>query len=228
MNIYNTKMKSIATILFIFLTITVFGQNIQNRIPFYALPYYNFDPLTITIGQYQKELVSNNISDIETIESNILKNINKTNVETLYFLSIRLFDLGKKDDAFYWFMTAQTRARIFANMLDKEKIGSIGSKAFELKQLFVSLNRLVGEYMNGYGFNDIEKGIEVYKKVKSEVKDIQSYKSVYPEISFLDDKNLETEKSKKERDLQEGITYITENKELIKKSRVENGIQDKY
>ena len=44
-------------------------------------------------------------------------------------------------------MTAQTQARIFINMLEKEKLGSIGAEAFELKQLFISLNRLVGEYM---------------------------------------------------------------------------------
>ena len=99
MNLCKRKMIK-ATVIFAFLKISGYGQNVQNRIPFYALPYYNFDPVTIPIGQYLKELVSNNISEIENVESNVSKDINKTNVETLYFLSIRLYDLGKKDDAF--------------------------------------------------------------------------------------------------------------------------------
>lgn len=64
---------------------------------------------------------------------------------------------------------------------------------------FVSCNQLVGEYMNGYGFNDFDKGLETYEKVKNEVKNIQSYKNVYKNISFIDDSNLENEKAKKRK-----------------------------
>jgi len=228
MKLLKTKISITHIIILIFVCSFGYGQNINTRIPFYALPYYNYNPLTITIGKYQKELLTDNLSELETLETKIKSDINNTDIASLYILSTRLYDLGKKDDAFYWFMTAQTRARIFMNMIDKEKMGSIGSEAFELKQLFNSFNRLVGEYMNGYGFNDVEKGLEVYKKVKSEVKNIQSYKVVYKNVVFVDEKNLELEKTKKEEDLAEGIEYIEKNKDKIKQQRIDNGTQDKY
>jgi len=220
--------RNLIILVFILITNLGFSQNDNGKIPFNALPYYNFEPLTITIGKYQKELLTNDLAELKKIEEKIKNDINNTDIESLYILSIRLYDLGEKDDAFYWFQTAKTRARIFINMLDKEKIGSIGSIAFEIKQFFVSCNQLVGEYMNGCGFNDFEKGLATYEKVKNEVKNIQSYKNVYKNISFIDDSNLETQKEKKEKELSDGIEYFKKNKEEIIKTRIENGIQGKY
>lgn len=207
---------------------TTNGQGAEGHIPFYAEPYYNYDPLKITIGKYKKELLTNDTTQLDSLATKVKADINNTDIESLYFLSIRFYDLGKKDDAFYWFQTAKSRARIFINMLDPTKIGSIGSPAFELKQLFIAINQIVGEYMNGYGFNDIDKGIAVFKKVKSEVKYIQSYKNIYKDIAFIDDSNLEKEKLNKEEDLAKTIEYVTEHKEEIIKQRIESGIQDKY
>jgi hypothetical protein len=214
--------------LFTFSATTANGQGTEGHIPFYAEPYYNYDPLKITIGKYKKELLTNDTSKLTILANNIKADINNTDIESLYFLSIRLYDLGKKDDAFYWFQTAKSRARIFMNMLDPKKIGSIGDETFELKQLFIAFNQIVGEYLNGYGFNDIDKGLAVFEKVKSEVKDIQSYKDVYKKVRFLDDKNLETEKANKEKELAQTIDYVKTNREEIKKQRIDNGIQDKY
>lgn len=222
------KTIAIVTVLTIFTLTAVNGQSLKGHIPFYATPYYYYDPLTISIGKYKSQLLTNNIAELTSLEETIKNDLNNTDVESLYFLSIRLYDLGKKDDAYYWFQTAKSRARIFMNMLDPEKIGSIGSSAFELKQLFITINQIVGEYMNGYGFNDLDKGIAVLEKVKSEVKNIQSYKDIYKNIAFLDDSNLEKEKENKEQDLQKTIDYIMANKKEIKKQRIENGIQNKY
>jgi hypothetical protein len=195
-------------VLFTFSWTPTNGQGTKGQIPFYALPYYNFNPLTITIGKYKKELLTSDTSELITLANKIKADLNNTDVESLYFLSIRLYDLGKKDEAFYWFQTAKSRARIFINMLDPEKLGSIGSPGFELKQLFIGINATVGEYMNGYGFNDFDKGTAVFEKVKSEVKNIQSYKDIYKEVAFLDDSNLEKEKKSKEEDLAKTIDYL--------------------
>jgi hypothetical protein len=158
----------------------------------------------------------------------IKADINNTDIESLFFLSIRLYDLGKKDDAFYWFHTAKARAIVFIDMLDPNKIGSIGDKPFELKQFFISTSQIVGEYLNGYGFNDIDKGIAVIENVKSEIKNIQSYKGVYEDIHFVNDEKLLTEKTEGEERLSKLIEYMKSHKDEIKKQRIESGIQDKY
>jgi hypothetical protein len=194
----------------------------------YATPYYNYDPLTITIGKYKKELLTKDTIEIINLAKKIKADINNTDVESIYILSIRLYDLGKKDDAVYWFYTAQSRARIFINMLDAEKMGGMGSEAFELKQLFIAFNQLAGEYINGYALNDFDKGIAVFEKVKGEVKDIKSFKGIYKNISFLDDSHLETEIAHKEEDLGKLIDYVKTNREELRKQRIQNGTQNKY
>ena len=215
-------------VLFTFSATTTWGQGTKGHIPFYAEPYYNYDPLKITIGKYKNELLTNDTTKLTILANKIKADINNTNIESLYFLSVRLYDLGKKDDAFYWFQTAKSRARIFMNMLEPKKIGSIGDETFELKQLFITFNQIVGEYLNGYGLNDIDKGLAVFEKVKSEVKDIQSYKDVYKKVRFLDDKYLEIEKANKKKDFAQTTDYIKTHKEEIKKQRIDNGTQDKY
>jgi hypothetical protein len=43
----------------------------SSRIPFYAEPYYNYEPLKITIGKYQKELLSNSSAAILALAERI-------------------------------------------------------------------------------------------------------------------------------------------------------------
>ena len=204
------------------------GQPTNGPIPFYALPYYNYKPLTITIGKYKKELLTTDTAALTRLAATIKADINNTDVESLFFLSIRLYDLGKKDAAFYWFQTAKARARVFMSMLDPAKTGGMGAPAFERVQLFGAIDEIVGEYLNGYGFNDIDKGLAVFIRVRSEVKDIRSYKAVYKQIAFLDDAKLESAKADKVADLGKTIAYIRANKADIKKERIKNGVQDKY
>ena len=207
---------------------TANGQGTKAHIPFYAEPYYNYDPLKITIGKYKSELLTTDTTKLNALAEKIKADINHTDIESLFFLSIRLYDLGKKDDAFYWFHTAKARAIIFIDMLDPKNIGGIGDKAFELQQFFSTTSQLVGEYINGYGFNDIDKGIAELEKVKNEIKNILGYKEVYKDIHFSTEIDIEKEKTEGEERLSKLIDYMKTNKDEIKKQRIENGIQDKY
>src|ERR1700728_1762466 len=177
-------------ILSIFYATAIQGQATKAPIPFYALPYYNYKSLTITIGKYKNELLTGDSAALNRLAATIKADINNTDIESLYFLSIRLYDMGKKDAAFYWFQTAKARARVFITMLDPAKTGGIGAPAFEREQLFGAINEIVGEYLNGYGFNDVDKCLAVFIRVRSEVNNIGSYKAVYKQVVFLDDAKL--------------------------------------
>lgn len=200
----------------------------HGQIPFYAEPYYNYKPLKVNIGKYSDELSTNDTAALLALANTMKTSIDSVPIEALYVLSLRLFDLGKKDESFYWFHTAKTRARIFSEMLDPKWIGTIGSAAFERKQLFVSFNQLAGIYINGYGFNDVEKGASVIEKVKEEVKWIKPYRNVYTTMLFLPDTSIIALKHKKEKELEESVTYYRAHKDELKKKRIEAGIQDKY
>jgi hypothetical protein len=225
-------MKTIKLLILSILT-TVYspltGQDLDNgQIPFYALPFYSYKPLQIHIGRYSEELTTKDTTALLALAKHIKSHIDSVTIETLYILSMRLYELKRKDESFYWFHTAKTRARIFVEMLDPQKIGSIGSEAFELKHLFSSFNQLVGVYINGYGFNDVEKGASTMEIVKNEVKNILPFKSIYKTIHFLPDTAIQDLKAKKEKEMEESITYFRTNKDDIKKQRIEAGIQDKY
>ena len=205
------------------------AQELDNgQIPIYAEPCYNYKPLKINVGRYSELLETSDQSELAKVSEQIKVDVDNTNIETLYVLSVRLYDLGKKDEAFYWFQTAKVRARIFIDMLDPKKIGGLGSEAFEHKQLFSSFNQLAGGYINGYGFNDIDKGLATLEVIKDEIKRIKTYKEVYRKVKFISDSSFEEIKAKREKELEEAIAYSRANKEEIKKKRIEAGIQDKY
>ncbi|MDP4220056.1 MAG: hypothetical protein Q8916_13105 [Bacteroidota bacterium] len=206
---------------------TASAQDIKGRLPFYAVPYYNSDPLTISIGKYKTELLTEDTTKILALANKIKADLNNTDIESLLFLSLRLYDLGKKDESFYWFHTAKARAIVFIDMLDTAYVGGIGSQAFELKTFFGTFSQLVGGYINAHGFNDFDRGVAVFEKVKGEIKNIGSFKNLYPNIHFLDDNKLEEEKMVTEENLGKAITYFKANKEELMKKRIGRGIQGK-
>ncbi len=225
-------MKTVkSTIFSAFVLILVFStasaQDTKGRLSFYAAPYYNSDPLTISIGKYKTELLTEDTTKILALANKIKSDINNTDIESLLFLSLRLYDLGKKDESFYWFHTAKARAIIFIDMLDTAYIGGIGSEAFELKEFFATFSQAVGGYINAHGFNDFDKGVAVFEKMKGEIKDIRSFRDLYRNIHFLDDSKLQEEKTATEENLAKAIAYFKANKEELIKKRIEQGIQGK-
>jgi hypothetical protein len=184
--------------------------------------------LTIQVGRFSGQLLEENPARMLALAERIKVEIDELPIEALYVLAIRLYDLGQKDEAVYWFYTAQNRARIFMGMVDQEQMGGMCSEAFELMNLFSAFNQIVGVYLNGYAFNDVEKLIPIVQKVRDEVQDIASCRRVYKNVQFHPDANLETCKKAKEEELDGAITYLQENKEEIKTKRIEAGIQDKY
>src|ERR1700690_1004405 len=121
-----------------------FGQDLDNgQIPFYAEPWYNYKPLTINVGKYSDSLKTTDATELIALSQRMKSDIDSVNIETLFILSIRLFDIGKRDESFYWLQTAKVRAKIFIDMLDSNQIGSIGSDAFELKTFFATFSQAV-------------------------------------------------------------------------------------
>lgn len=110
-------------------------------------------------------------------------------------------------------------------MLDPTYVGSIGSEAFELKTFCGTFSQLVGGYINAHGFNDFDKGVAVFEKVKDEIKDIRSFKRIYKNFLFFDDTKFEEEKAATENNYAKAIDYFKANKDELIKKRIKQGIQ---
>ena len=91
---------------------------------------------------------------LQLIDS-ILSKPNDYNPPVLYALANELFSQNKKDDAVFWFYTAQLRARYNANLCMDNTA----------KQAVSILNNTYGPDINKYAFKDIEKLEKIVMKV---------------------------------------------------------------
>ena len=202
----------------------------KNRtpIPVYITPYYDSDGLKISVGEHSKKLKDADAKSIVELSTELKKQQEKLRAEVMYVTAIRLYDLGHKDDAVYWFYTAQYRARVFISILDKEKVGSIGSEAFELKQAYGAFNQLAGTYINGYAFGELDKLEKTLTKVIDQGKSLPKYGDVYPKVKFVSDDSWGEKNKEVSKGLSGLIDYIKNNAEMIKEQRKKNGIEGKY
>ena len=81
-------------------------------------------------------------------------------------------------------------------------MGSMGDPGFELFQAQNAFQQLVGPYINGYAFGDIDQLIPIIERVQGEGKTVPDLKKIYPGVAFKP--NLEWEAGNK--GLNEGMT----------------------
>ncbi|PYL05337.1 MAG: hypothetical protein DME32_00105 [Verrucomicrobia bacterium] len=146
----------------------------------------------------------------------------------MYVAAIRLYDLGFRNESTYWFYSAQYRGRLFASLVDQERMGSMGAPAFELVQAANAFQQLVGPYLNGYAFGDIDRLIQIVERVQKENKTVPDLERLYPGVTFKrrSDWNVGNES------LNEGLTkflrMLKDQKTTLKKTRIENGTEAKF
>src|SRR5262245_39666900 len=90
-------------------------------IPIYVTPFYDSDGTKVEIGAFSEKLAKADAKSILDVTAELKKQKEKLRAEVMFVAAVRLYDLGHKDDAVYWFHTAKYRARIFVDTLDKEK-----------------------------------------------------------------------------------------------------------
>lgn len=192
--------------------------------PIYVTPLYNSEGPQVAVGEHSKKLEAADSKSILDLAAEMKKNADKLRAEVMYVLAIRLFDLGHKDESVYWFYVAQYRGRVFASILDNDKIGSIGSPAFELRQAYAAFNQLAGAVINRYAFADLNKLEKTLNKVIEDTKMPPNYSELYAEVKFIDQKLWADEEKKVSTGLASMIDYIKKNEASIKEQRKKNGL----
>src|SRR5262252_4106724 len=154
-------MKSWLPFLVVALAVTqpLVGQTVSDpaRIEVYITPFYNSKGPAIEVGPWSKGLSAKSEPEFVATISKMKQSWNTLRFPEMYVASIRLYDLGFRKESIYWFYSAQYRGRLFATLIDQEKMGSIGNAGFELFQAQNAFQQLVGPYINGYAFGDIDQ-----------------------------------------------------------------------
>ena len=201
-------------------------NNESKRMPIYVEPWYNSEPLTIQVGKFSDVLKSEDVKKLQSTADVIRAEIDNTPIETLYVLAIRFYDLGQKDDAVYWFYTAQFRRNLYARMI--ENVGGVGEPAFECRQAQLAFNKLSGKWINGYAGGVPDKWLEILAQVINEGRKSGYVELAYPKLTFKPETEQAAVAEDIAKELSELRQYIIDNREEMAQARKENGIEGKY
>jgi len=206
------------------------GQTISDpaHIDVYVTPFYNSKGPTIDVGPFSSGLAAKNETEFVATIEKMKKTWNALNFAETYVAAIRLYDLGFRKESIYWFYSAQYRGRLFAGLIDRDKMGSIGAPGFELYQAQNAFQQLVGPYINGYAFGDIDQLVPIIEKVQKEGQTVPDLTKIYPRVTF----KPKSEWDAGNKGLNEGLTKLLitlkNEKASIKQQRIEHGMDAKF
>ena len=209
---------------------SIFGQAINDpaRIEVYITPYYDSKGPAIEVGEFSKGLAAKTEAEFCATIAKMKQSWSTLRFPEMYVAAIRLYDLGFRNEATYWFYSAQYRGRLFAILVDQGKMGSIGAPGFELVQAANAFQQLVGPYINGYAFGDFDRLSQIVARVQRENKSIPDLEQIYPRVTFKARSEWEGGNKGLNEGLTKFLTVLKDQRADIKKQRLENGTEAKF
>ena len=198
-------------------------------IPIYVTPFYNSEGPQISVGPFSGQLTTATADTIMDVAAAMKKQWDGLPIEAMYVAAIRHYDLGQKDEAVYWFYSAQYRARLLASIVSDDNAKKIGGTAFEAASAHSAFNQLAGEYINAYAFGELDKSKATIKKVLAEgEKTIPRFAVIYPKVSFIPEGSWPEKGKEVSAGLLQLLDLIQTHAEEIKTQRRQSGIEGKY
>ena len=199
-----------------------------SHIDVYVTPYYNSKGPEISAGRFSSGLASAKEGDFLATIAKMKKDWDRLTFPELYVAAIRLYDLGYRKEAVYWFYSAQYRGRQFGVLLDQTKMGSIGSPGFELLHAQNAFYQLVGPYINGYAFGDTDGLVKIVEKVQKEGLRIPDLLAAYPGVTFRSKSEWQSANTNLADRMNDLISMLKEKKDDIKRQRIQRGMEEKF
>src|SRR5215510_8044150 len=224
------KLDSIALLVFIGFASLAAGQTITDpaHIDVYITPYYNSKGPAIDVGPFSSGLAAKNESEFVATIAKMKKSWDTLNFAEAYVAAIRLYDLGYRKESIYWFYSAQYRGRLFASLIDREKMGNMGAPGFEHYQAQNAFQQLVGPYINGYAFGDIDQLAPIIERVQREGKTVSDVTKIYPRVAFKPKSEWDAGNKGLNDGLTKLIVTLKNEKASIKQQRIEHGMEAKF
>src|SRR6266487_1589325 len=199
-----------------------------SHIDVYVTPYYNSKGPEVSVGRFSSGLASAKEDEFLATIAEMKKDWDRLTFPELYVAAIRLYDLGYRKEAVYWFYTAQYRGRQFGILLDQSKMGTIGSPGFELLHAQNAFFQLVGPYINGYAFGDMDGLVKVVERVQQEGRKIPDLQTTYPNVTFRSKSEWESANTDLADGMSKLISTLKEKKDDIRRQHIQQGIEEKF
>lgn len=191
-------------------------------------PFYDADGPTVKVGRFSSGLASTKEDEVLATVAKMKDDWDRLTFPELYVAAIRLYDLGYRKESVYWFYSAQYRGRQFGTLLDQSKMGSIGSPGFELLQAQGAFYQLVGTFINGYAFGDIDALAKIVEKVQKEGRQIPELETAYPGVTFKKKSEWEAANTELADGMGKLLTMMKEKREDIRRQRIEKGLEEQF
>lgn len=191
-------------------------------------PFYDSNGPVVKVGRFSAGLASTKEDEVLATVAKMREDWDRLTFPELYVAAIRLYDLGYRKESVYWFYSAQYRGRQFGTLLDQSKMGSIGSPGFELRQAQGAFYQLVGPFINGYAFGDIDGLVKVVERVQKEGRQIPELETAYPGVTFKEKSEWEAANTQLADGMGQLLTMMKEKKEDIRRQRAEKGLEETF
>ncbi len=155
---YSIKGKQLRLLVLVFMTLLATSapaQQAVKRIGVYVDPYYraatdaNERPSVSVARAFDDRLSQNDPQRIKEVEAEIRKHPELVTPMSLMVLSIRLYDMGFRDDAVFWHYVAKDRLRTISQIVSSGISGAIVATR--------DFAATAGPVINGYAFCDLRK-----------------------------------------------------------------------
>lgn len=206
----------------------VASKDATDHIAVYVTPYYNSAGPVIRIGQYSAGLASHDENEVVATVRRMKEHWNALRFYELYVGAIRLYDLGYRNEAVYWFYTAQYRGRLFGMLADAARLGDMGAPGFELYHAQNAFYELSGPAINGYAFGDIDRLDGVLQRVARENHTVPDVRTLYPGVAFIPQHQWQTRNDELAAGLSKLASTTRAQKAGIAAQREQNGTTARY
>jgi len=159
------KMRlALVTTVFVWPLLVLAAEPVR-QINVYVQPFYEAgrtpgQPPQVSVGQQYNELLSSNRREnILAVRDMIVAKPAVVTPMAMMVLAIRLYDVGLRDDAVFWFYVAKERYVVMSEVLDVKTQAL--AQADDAVRSFATL---AGPVINGYAFCDLAKQRELHAK----------------------------------------------------------------
>jgi hypothetical protein len=193
------------------------------RIAVYVTPFYNSTGPVVNVGKFSAGLASKNQDRFVATILAMRKEWPHLSFLELYAGAIRLYDLGYRNEATYWFYSAQYQGRLFALLVDRRKMGGTGDRGFELYHAEESFFTLAGPDINGYAFGNVDSLVTIVRRVQRENQSLPDIAAIYPGVAFTNKSQWQAENAGLGAGLGKLAVTLAAQKSSIAQQRAQNG-----
>jgi hypothetical protein len=197
-------------------------------IPVLVPRFYDSDGLKIQVGDYSQQLGTHDIQELNVLEEEMARQRNLLTPEQMFVLAIRLYDLGEKDNAVYWFYEAQFRAKLFLKSIDTTQTGTLEDLSSGLLGSYDAFTELAGEYINGYAGCDVDNWVKIAQTVRDDNPTPPELDKLFPDAVFVEQSQWQGINDEVAAGLGILIDQLSNSKDAIREQRAANDLDALY